>query len=417
MEATAAAADDAVPRDPRLGALIRLRACVTRACTALAMTAAPRRLPATPPPPPLIARLSDRGNRVLSEEVRPARISQDAEHISDDEGEVAEATAAAAAASRISRGGVEVTTATTAAVYRGRATERRRMAERRAAGRGRGSTSNNRTILTTSSASIRRVEITAPAPVADEHESWFDALPCFVVEKNPFARQFSEEHEGAFARAEDVETLVRDGNVPHGVEHGHRFISSRSVQGSWASTSASNFAENYVRLETGQPQQNLSVYQHAVDVRKDTASALYCNGDFEHGAVPEQHKPSAIASTRSSLSATDCAICLCDFEAGDEVVALPCIHFFHSQCVKAWLVQTRTCPLCRSTVFRSMIQARRPSAQPARAAESLANPSGYTNISWRWLRQRFHRIPDTAEYTTGAENPDTLSTSEIIVSR
>lgn len=45
---------------------------------------------------------------------------------------------------------------------------------------------------------------------------------------------------------------------------------------------------------------------------------------------------------------TSCPVCLEDFVEGiTEVRALPCEHFFHDECLKSWLNQSKTCPLCR----------------------------------------------------------------------
>lgn len=51
-------------------------------------------------------------------------------------------------------------------------------------------------------------------------------------------------------------------------------------------------------------------------------------------------------------SYTECAICLCDFEPGDEITALPCGHIFHlTGCVREWLAKhARTCPTCRADI-------------------------------------------------------------------
>lgn len=51
-------------------------------------------------------------------------------------------------------------------------------------------------------------------------------------------------------------------------------------------------------------------------------------------------------------SYTECAICLCDFEPGDEITALPCGHIFHlTGCVREWLAKhARTCPTCRGDI-------------------------------------------------------------------
>ncbi|CAN8075984.1 unnamed protein product [Agarophyton chilense] len=51
-------------------------------------------------------------------------------------------------------------------------------------------------------------------------------------------------------------------------------------------------------------------------------------------------------------SYTECAICLSEFEAGDEITALPCGHMFHlTGCVREWLRNhARTCPTCRADI-------------------------------------------------------------------
>ncbi|KAJ2741414.1 hypothetical protein GGI20_005206 [Coemansia sp. BCRC 34301] len=47
----------------------------------------------------------------------------------------------------------------------------------------------------------------------------------------------------------------------------------------------------------------------------------------------------------------NCAVCLEDFGAGDEVRRLPCRHFFHVVCIDPWLSErAATCPLCNLDV-------------------------------------------------------------------
>ncbi|KAK6435663.1 hypothetical protein LTR95_008147 [Oleoguttula sp. CCFEE 5521] len=43
----------------------------------------------------------------------------------------------------------------------------------------------------------------------------------------------------------------------------------------------------------------------------------------------------------------DCSICMSEVELGERVTELPCGHWFHGECVGAWLRQTDTCPHCR----------------------------------------------------------------------
>jgi hypothetical protein len=54
-----------------------------------------------------------------------------------------------------------------------------------------------------------------------------------------------------------------------------------------------------------------------------------------------------------------CAICICDFEAGQEVTAVGCRHLFHADCLTNWLEIKLNCPLCkipmREGILRGLI--------------------------------------------------------------
>mmetsp|Transcript_23663 Transcript_23663/g.65814 ORF Transcript_23663/g.65814 Transcript_23663/m.65814 type:complete len:281 (+) Transcript_23663:114-956(+) len=57
---------------------------------------------------------------------------------------------------------------------------------------------------------------------------------------------------------------------------------------------------------------------------------------------------------QSSLSAEhrQCMVCLENFQGGDEVRILPCLHRYHSGCVDPWLTSRGSCPLCKTQVSR-----------------------------------------------------------------
>ena len=43
----------------------------------------------------------------------------------------------------------------------------------------------------------------------------------------------------------------------------------------------------------------------------------------------------------------NCVICLEDFKNGDKACVLPCVHIFHTNCVKEWLKTKNFCPICK----------------------------------------------------------------------
>jgi len=45
----------------------------------------------------------------------------------------------------------------------------------------------------------------------------------------------------------------------------------------------------------------------------------------------------------------DCPICF-DSICQNEGVALPCMHAFHPRCIRPWLMEKDTCPVCRRSV-------------------------------------------------------------------
>ena len=53
-----------------------------------------------------------------------------------------------------------------------------------------------------------------------------------------------------------------------------------------------------------------------------------------------------LASDTLKTSA-NCSICLVDMSKGTEVTILkPCGHVYHFSCIKTWLKDNKTCPLC-----------------------------------------------------------------------
>lgn len=74
-----------------------------------------------------------------------------------------------------------------------------------------------------------------------------------------------------------------------------------------------------------------------------------------------QEIPNTQSITRTGLVATDvpailcyddsCAICMLEEDNSPVNIQLsPCDHCFHEDCIKLWLLQKRSCPVCKSAV-------------------------------------------------------------------
>lgn len=47
---------------------------------------------------------------------------------------------------------------------------------------------------------------------------------------------------------------------------------------------------------------------------------------------------------------TKCPVCLCEFAEGEDLKSLPCVHFFHKECIDRWLMVGHSCPMCKTLV-------------------------------------------------------------------
>ncbi|KAF2109922.1 hypothetical protein BDV96DRAFT_229297 [Lophiotrema nucula] len=48
----------------------------------------------------------------------------------------------------------------------------------------------------------------------------------------------------------------------------------------------------------------------------------------------------------------ECSICMDEVNIGEEVTELPCHHWFHHECISAWLGEHDTCPHCRKSISK-----------------------------------------------------------------
>nr|CCC93304.1 conserved hypothetical protein [Trypanosoma congolense IL3000] len=54
------------------------------------------------------------------------------------------------------------------------------------------------------------------------------------------------------------------------------------------------------------------------------------------------------------LANSSCCVCLeSNIECGSDVVVLPCNHCYHVGCIRQWLSESATCPICRVSLVQA----------------------------------------------------------------
>ncbi|XP_039258895.1 RING finger protein 11-like isoform X2 [Styela clava] len=51
----------------------------------------------------------------------------------------------------------------------------------------------------------------------------------------------------------------------------------------------------------------------------------------------------------------ECCICMIDFEDEEPIRYLPCMHYYHVNCIDDWLMRSFTCPTCMEPVDAALL--------------------------------------------------------------
>ncbi|KAI9188256.1 hypothetical protein H9P43_002647 [Blastocladiella emersonii ATCC 22665] len=72
---------------------------------------------------------------------------------------------------------------------------------------------------------------------------------------------------------------------------------------------------------------------------------------FVPGTADDTH-PAPNAEGEIAIAPEDatCAICIDEYQPGDDLVYLPCKHAFHDACLREWLEISKLCPLCKADI-------------------------------------------------------------------
>lgn len=73
-------------------------------------------------------------------------------------------------------------------------------------------------------------------------------------------------------------------------------------------------------------------------------------------AAPSERQLQRLPTHKAAgkLLEEECPICAQDYEEGEELKTLPCLHVFHCKCIDQWLTSRRAsslnCPMCNAAV-------------------------------------------------------------------
>ena len=72
--------------------------------------------------------------------------------------------------------------------------------------------------------------------------------------------------------------------------------------------------------------------------------------DVGKGFNARDLKKICVSVLKPSSKKITCNICLIDLEIDQKFIILPCVHYYHEDCIKNWLSRKKTCPTCHSEV-------------------------------------------------------------------
>nr|CDJ96707.1 Zinc finger domain containing protein [Haemonchus contortus] len=106
----------------------------------------------------------------------------------------------------------------------------------------------------------------------------------------------------------------------------------------------------------------------------------------------------------------DCAVCIDPYQTGDVVRTLPCRHVYHKSCIDPWLLEHRTCPMCKADILKyfgyqvsssgggdaSRIEADRDREESPEPPSSTESNGAYQFPQNSDLQDNFHFTPNTS---------------------
>jgi len=127
-----------------------------------------------------------------------------------------------------------------------------------------------------------------------------------------------------------------------------------TIEGEYPRRRHITFSEPFLELESSTIPINNSL-QHVMRGH-DSYEDLLALGEIlqpvSRGATKEQISsfPTRNYLKKSIEGTQQCGICLSEYEEGEELKTLNCVHSFHSHCIDKWLHINKMCPVCRAEI-------------------------------------------------------------------
>ncbi|KAM9539755.1 E3 ubiquitin-protein ligase RNF128-like isoform 2-T2 [Salvelinus alpinus] len=116
--------------------------------------------------------------------------------------------------------------------------------------------------------------------------------------------------------------------------------------------------------------------------------------------------------------ADTCAVCIDAYKSGDVLTILTCNHFFHKTCIEPWLLEHRTCPMCKCDILKALgveqPEEEHPSHQVTMPPDMRSYPSVPVPDDTRseTASSGYASVQGTEKYSSPADETHTFETLE-----